>query len=207
MIPWKERSRAFKAWVIVGSVVASLIILFGLGFLYLLHQLFGSSDVEPVVYACDCARLAYPPPGRIIFKENAASYFAGSAAFHFTAPRKDIEQWLKHSKGINTRFSYQYSPDHFLVMRPISDQEDDTMMNDIKPDYHRFQIGIGPENGIERDPKARYDLADTDEVFPWFNATIKHGTCYQIPQDSHANYGAVYIDWDTNRVWVIGSHS
>jgi hypothetical protein len=43
---------------------------------------------------------------------------------------------------------------------------------------------------------------------PWFRPTsIRNGLLYQIPQDSLANYGTVWIDQEANIVYIKTSHS
>lgn len=153
---------------------------------------------RPVQRACDLARLPYPP-GKVLHAKDLVNPFAGTAAFMFTAPKEDIQHWLGKCKELEPTQGVIYTPKHYLLTK--SHQEIEQLR--AKGKQFTFISILGSQDPIGDG----FEVLSRSEGFPWFTPHITHGVRYYIQWDSSENYGSVFVDWDTNTVWVTGSHS
>lgn len=118
-----------------------------------------------------------PVPGKILQEENRHNMFAGSSYVYFRATEAEIKKWIDASPGLKAAKVINYTKDYVLASVPGYSHE--------------------------------YDASAEHVVthVPWFLPASKNGAKYEVPSDDHANYGTVYVDWDTGTVWISASHS
>jgi len=178
-----------------------IIIVCVLGFLaYVVVQ-----NLDPIQQVCTLARVPYPP-GKILHKTFANGPFAGSSAIAFTASRSEIEAWIAQCKDIEPKGGVAYTPKHYLVSLHPEDvrQSLDAGKYD---EFHLVNIEGGGPVGDDEAKRTGYEVAQILPAFPWFTPHITHGVRYNIPWNKHEDYGTIFVDWDTNTVWVTGSHN
>lgn len=141
--------------------------------------------IDYVKAACELARLSPLPANSTVTNMGGTSNpFSGTSRFCFTAQKQDIQSWLESSPGIKDAEEVKINADHVLLV--VRSPEDLT------------------DNGL---PAGEYEILMVPANAPWFAPSIKNGWKYDIPQDSHANYGYVYVNDDTGEVCVSASHS
>jgi hypothetical protein len=180
------QTEAKRIWDVLKWVSAFIFVLLLLTsyFLYRLAATFEDSyaGMPPVEAACVMARLN-PPPGNVIRAESHV-LLAGDAHVQFQADRAQIEAWLRNSPGIkDLKPSETYSSNHELKF-----VDDDAWLKE-NSDSERLDV-----EAIQPDTK-------------WFAPRIKNGVRYEVPPDEAYDRGSIFIDWDTNTVWIWASHS
>lgn len=165
------------------SIVLCVLLLIAGYFLYRLNKTLERSyfSMPPVEAACVMARLA-PPPGELIRAESQV-LFAGPAHFAFRADRDQIEAWIKSSNGTKS-------------LAPVKT---------YSADFELRCLDIEQFNGEYDDN--RYDVEPIYPDIEWFAPQIKNGVRYDVPPDEDYDRGSIFIDWDTNTVWVRAQHS
>jgi len=170
----------------------------------LLLAIFWPSD--PVRTACGLARLPYPP-GKILQSKNEQSFCFSSSKFAFRAPRDDIQAWLARCTELEPKEGIPYTPTHYLTFQTLTDI---SRLHNGKQHSHFHTVNSHMRLEMGKTitaPLSEYEVGIFEESFPWFTPHITHGTRYDIPPNGDDDHGTIFIDWDTNTVWVSARHN
>ncbi len=112
--------------------------------------------------------------------DGTSNLFSSTYYIRFQASAEDIDEFVRHSPGLNGVLPTRFDANHQHLPFP-----------------KKGEIG-----------NADHEYFGVDERYPWFNPIINtRGRKYIIPQDQDANYGEVIINDETNVVYITVSHS
>lgn len=118
-----------------------------------------------------------PVPGNILREENRHNMFAGTSYVSFQATEAEIKEWIDASPGLKVAKITTYTKSYVL------------------------------KSGLNESPAHDKSVDIHVTYATWFAPSSRNGDKYEVPSDDHANYGTVYVDWDTGTVWIEASHS